>query len=90
MARPRPPCRFGELNAVGARACGRNHRIKCLYSNSPSKQQPNQATNHASNNKINQATTPSAHKSMVEPFTRKPMIQPIPKFDDQIKTPPPR
>jgi hypothetical protein len=74
MARPRPPRRFGELTAAGARACGRNHRIKHLHSNSPSKQQINQATNHTSNKNINQATTPSTHKSMVEPFTRKQTI----------------
>jgi hypothetical protein len=88
MARPRPRRRFGELSAVWARACGRNHRIKHLHSNSPSKQQINQPTNHTSNKKINQATTASAHKSMVYPFTRKPMIQLIPKFDDQIKVSP--
>lgn len=74
MARPRSPRRFGELNAAWARACGRNHMIKHLHSNSPSKQQINQVTSHTSNEKINQAATSSAHKSMVKPFTHKSTI----------------
>jgi uncharacterized protein (DUF885 family) len=56
-----------------------------LQSNTPSKQQITQTTSQTNNKKINKPTTPTTQESMAKPFTRKPAIPPILKFEHQIK-----
>src|SRR5919205_656487 len=91
MVRPGPSRRFGELRVVWAYGCdgGRSHWIIHLHSNTPSRQQLNQTTNHTNKKKISQVSTPSTQKSTIKPFSHKPLILLIPTSDDQIKTPPP-
>jgi hypothetical protein len=91
MVGPGPSRRFGELHAVWACDCDGDHShwIIHLHSNTPSRQQLNQTTNHTNKKKINQTSTPNTQKSTTEPFSHKPLIPSIPTSDDQIKTPTP-
>lgn len=86
--RPAPRRRSGELRAGSTCGCGDgpNRCITHLHTNTPSKQQIDQTTNHTKKKNINQANTPNTQKSTAEPITHNPTIPPIPTADDQIKT----